>query len=153
MRHEIRHPVINDAGFNVWSQYAVRAWPTIVLVDPAGNYVGTQSGEIRAEDFIPVIEQMIADFDAQGRIDRRQLDLRPDAATEPVRPLSYPSRILPAPDGRLFIADTGHHRVLELRLDDTGSSGEIRRVFGSGEATRCDGAAEQAAFHSPHGLS
>jgi len=40
-RHDIHHPVVNDAGFQIWRQYGVNAWPTVVLIDPLGNYVGS----------------------------------------------------------------------------------------------------------------
>lgn len=154
MRHHIEHPVINDAQLQVWQHYAVRAWPTVVLVDPQGKVAGQQPGEILAEDFEPIIAQMIDEFEAQGLLDRRPLELRPEAPAEPARPLSYPSRLLVAPTGdRLFVADTGHHRVLELQLSADGLSAEVRRVFGSGQAALRDGPASEAAFNSPHGLA
>jgi DNA-binding beta-propeller fold protein YncE len=53
---------------------------------------------------------------------------------------------------RLFIADTGHHRVLETELI-AADTAAIRRVFGSGHAGFGDGTAESAAFHSPQGLA
>ena len=31
------HPVVNDANQVVWRRYGVQAWPTRVIVDPAGN--------------------------------------------------------------------------------------------------------------------
>ena len=153
MRHHIEHPVVNDAGFEVWQSYTVRAWPTVVLIDPLGNYVGSQPGEIQADDFIPIIERMIEEFDKQGTLDRRPLDPRPEAALEPVRPLSYPSKLLAADDGRLFVADTGHHRIVEARLDEGGTTAEIVRVFGNGEAALRDGPAAEASFNGPHGLA
>src|SRR3712207_7535913 len=55
--------------------------------------------------------------------------------------------------GRLFIADTGHHRVLEVRLAADSMSGAIERVWGSGTAALIDGSPQEAAFHSPHGLA
>lgn len=33
---EVHHPALDDPGLLTWSQYAVRAWPTLVLVDPEG---------------------------------------------------------------------------------------------------------------------
>ena len=36
MRYGVSHPVVNDAGMEVWRAYAVRAWPTVMFVDPAG---------------------------------------------------------------------------------------------------------------------
>ncbi len=153
-RHGIRSPVVNDADFRVWQSYAVRAWPTLVLIDPSGRIVRTQSGEIRAEDLAPVIAGMVQEFDASGQLDRRPLGgLRADALAHPDRPLSYPGKVLATHDGRLFIADTGHHRILEVRLDGEGAAGEVVRVFGSGRAALRDGPGAEAAFHSPHGMA
>src|SRR6266571_7770803 len=45
LRYEIEHPVYNDAEFKVWQSYGVRAWPTQVLIDPAGYVIGGVSGE------------------------------------------------------------------------------------------------------------
>src|SRR5687767_8958707 len=28
----IEHPVINDSDFTLWRQYAINAWPTVVLI-------------------------------------------------------------------------------------------------------------------------
>jgi hypothetical protein len=168
LRHDIHHPVINDAGFQVWKQYAVRAWPTVAIVDPAGNYAGSQAGEITAEEMAPLIAQLIDEFDDEGLINSEPLDLRAEAAFEPQRLLSFPSKLLLASDGdapvadpatveggtgRLYVADTGHHRILEIRLDESGLSGEIVRAFGSGRAGLQDGPADSAEFHGPHGLA
>ncbi len=153
MRHGIEHPVVNDAGFQIWSQYSVHAWPTVVLIDPLGKIVLSQPGEIDADTFASTIEAMIEKFDREGLLDRRPLELRSEAADEPEHPLKYPAKLLTTRDGRLFVADTGHHRVLEVQLGDHGLTGTIVRVFGSGEAGFQDGPAASATFHSPHGLA
>ena len=41
LRYEIEHPVANDANHVLWRRYGVQAWPTRVIIDPAGNLVGT----------------------------------------------------------------------------------------------------------------
>ena len=33
MRHHITHPVVNDSEMVIWRNYAVRSWPTLVLID------------------------------------------------------------------------------------------------------------------------
>src|SRR3954465_14380064 len=48
IRHDIRHPVVNDPQFVMWHAYAVRAWPTIVIIAPDGRVVGKYSGEFEA---------------------------------------------------------------------------------------------------------
>ncbi len=147
MRQGIEHPVVNDAGFKIWNAYAVRAWPTLVLIDPNGRIAGETSGEILAEDLAADINQAIRDN--EDVLNRAPLDL--SAPPEPDRPLKYPARVLPAGD-RLFLADTGHHRILEIKLDANGLGGEIVRVFGSGTEGLRDGPTESARFHHPHGL-
>lgn len=154
MRHGISHPVVNDADFAIWQHYAVRAWPTVVLVDPQGKVVGQQSGEIEAAAFAQVIDSMIVDFDQAGLLKRTPLTgLQSESAQEPPRPLDFPSKLLYAVGDRLFVADTGHHRILEVQLSEEGRSGEITRSFGSGEPGFKDGLIHEAQFHDPHGLA
>ncbi|HET9526031.1 MAG TPA: thioredoxin family protein, partial [Pyrinomonadaceae bacterium] len=56
LRYEIEHPVYNDSEYAVWQSYGVRAWPTQVLIDPAGYVIGGVSGEGNYD----VIDQAIA---------------------------------------------------------------------------------------------
>lgn len=152
MRHGIRHPVINDADFTVWKNYAVRAWPTLVLVDPAGKVVDTQSGEILAEEYAPKIQALVEKFEQAQLLKRTPPALQPETGAEPARPLNYPSKLLLNQE-RLFIADTGHHRILEVQLAADGQSGQIVRVFGRGQPGFKDGPAADAMFHDPHGMA
>jgi thiol-disulfide isomerase/thioredoxin len=55
LRYDLEHPVINDNEFVVWNTWGVRAWPTLVLIDPRGNVVGGHSGEGVYPVFKPVI--------------------------------------------------------------------------------------------------
>ncbi len=153
MRHGLDHPVVNDVNFQVWQSYTVKAWPTLVVIDPQGKIVHTQSGEILAEAFAPEIEALINEADGKGLLDRTPLDLQAERVQEPLRPLDYPAKVLLTDKGLLYIADTGHHRILEVHLSEDGFKGEIGRVFGSGQPGLQDGPAATAAFHSPHGLA
>ena len=153
MRHGLDHPVVNDVNFQVWQSYAVKAWPTLVVIDPQGKIVHTQSGEILAEEFAPQIEALISEFEGKGLLDRTPLDFRSERNQEPMRPLDYPAKVLLTDKSILYIADTGHHRILEVQLSEDGLSGEIVRVFGSGQPGLQDGPVATAAFHGPHGLA
>lgn len=154
MRHGIHHAVVNDPEHDVWRRYAVRAWPTVMLIDPAGKIVGQHAGEIDAAGIAPIIEATIADFDGRGLIDRTPVaGLRDAADDQPARQLNYPSKLIAAPGERLFVADTGHHRILEVQLSENGLSGAIVRSFGSGVAGLHDGPMATAQFHAPHGLA
>jgi DNA-binding beta-propeller fold protein YncE len=153
LRHDIRHPVVNDASFQIWQQYAVRAWPTVILIDPRGKIVNVQSGEITAEDYIPLIERIISETEQEGILDRSAFELTPEAAFESRSPLHFPSRIIFSEQGLGYISDTGNHRIVEIALDAQGLTGDIKRVFGGGGPGFEDGKDEECCFDSPHGLA
>src|SRR5690606_20606051 len=58
-----------------------------------------------------------------------------------------------AAGGRLFVADSGHHRVVIVRLDADGRGGEVEWVVGGGGAGFEDGTFDAARFRDPHGLA
>lgn len=152
-RHGMDWPVVNDADFEVWQSYAVRAWPTIALIDPNGKIVYTQAGEVMAEDLEVRIEAFIEQAEMQGRLNREPLAVLAAPPPPPMRPLRYPGKLFFSEKGLLFIADTGNHRLLEVRLDEDGLGGEVIRVFGSGRPSLVDGPADQAKFNHPQGMA
>lgn len=144
-RFGITHAVVNDADFVIWRTFGVRAWPTLVVIDPAGNVVGGRSGEGVYGVFQPVVAALIQEFANQLRDEPLPLALR---ASTTSTFLSFPSEVeVDAGRGRLYIADAGHHRVIEATLE-----GEVLRAFGSGEPGFADGTAA-AAFRDPQGLA
>ena len=58
-RYGITHPVANDAELRVWREYTVRAWPTLVLIDPAGYIVAGGSGEGHIDAFDEAIAAVV----------------------------------------------------------------------------------------------
>ena len=68
MRYGIRHPVLNDASMETWRQYAVRAWPTLMFVDPAGRVVGKVEGELGFEQGAELVRKMLEIFRAEGTL-------------------------------------------------------------------------------------
>jgi sugar lactone lactonase YvrE len=166
MRLGIDHPVVNDRFFRIWRAYAVDAWPTIVLVDPRGYYMGSQPGEITFESLDPVIGAAIRRFDSEGLIDRRPVPAHPEHLDEPARPLRYPGKVLAVNgDGggpaRLFIADTDHHRIVGTRLEEDGRAATVEWIAGAsldapkgaGTAGAEDGAFAVATFRKPQGMA
>ena len=147
LRYGIEHPVLNDRDFKVWQAYAVRAWPTLMFVDPSGKVIGRHEGESPYEALDRLIGQMIAAFEAEELIDRRPLPTRPEVM--PAGPLLFPGKVLADAEGDLLaIADSGHHRLLLA-----GRDGRVRRVIGDGQPGLVDGPAEQARFNGPQGLA
>ena len=153
LRHGIEHPVVNDPDYAIWRDYEVQAGPTLVLIGPDGDVLAAQAGEISAAELEPVLETMIAQYDLKGLLDRTPIDLEAAGPDESSSVLLYPSKVLAAPGGRVFVADTGHHRVLELALGDGCRQARIVRAFGTGEEGLADGAPGAAAFREPRGLS
>lgn len=150
IRYGIEHPVVNDSEMQVWQEYAVRAWPSFMLVDPRGKVFGTHSGERVFDLFDRVISQMIEYYDAEDGIRRGALELRPEAGRAPASVLSFPGKVLAdAEGGRLFVADTNHHRIVVASLADGG----VLDVIGSGERGLADGPASEARFAQPQGMT
>ena len=148
LRYGLEHPVINDADFAVWSIWGAQAWPTLAIVDPAGNVVGAHSGEGVYDLFKPVLDSLVAEF--EGQIDRSSLDIKLERIGLPETALSFPGKVLAdAEGGRLFIADTNHHRIIVTGLDD----GEVIEVIGSGAQGSGDGYLRTAAFNQPQGIA
>jgi len=146
-RYGITHPVVNDPQLRLWRQYGVNAWPTIAILDPRGYVVGAQAGEVPADRLAAVLRQLIREYDAQGLIDRQPRDwLQPEP--QPDSLLAFPGKVFfDSVHQRLFIADTGHHRIVV-----TDPTGHVQQMIGSGIAGFNDGTVETAAFSHPYGL-
>ena len=152
----IDHPVAQDAEFRIWREYTVRAWPTLVLIDPAGYVVASVSGEGHMAELDQVIAAVIAVFDERGELNRDPIEAIGHEPPAGLRAgveggtLRYPGAVLADPaKGRLFVADTGHHRVLVCGLD-----GAVRDVIGAGDiAGFANGSFEDAELDSPQGLA
>ncbi len=148
LRYGIEHPVINDHEMRVWQEYAARAWPTLILIDPRGKIIGSHSGEGVFEVFDPVIGQLIEHHTAEGDLVRGPLDLTRE--TEPSSLLSYPGKVMADEAGdRLFIADSNHHRVVVCSL----TTGNVLEIIGGGAAGFSDGVFGEAQFRNPQGLA
>lgn len=153
-RLDVHHPVLNDRQFRTWREYAVNAWPTLAIVSPDGYVLGMQAGEVTAEQLTPVIQRFADALRASGKLTGgAPIPYDPPELAPAPGTLRFPAKVYAAEDGRLFVADTGHHRVLEVEMDGDGAAGRIVRVFGSGKAGWMDGDASTAAFRSPHGLT
>ncbi len=143
-RHYLRHPVANDYNYDVWRQYGVSAWPTIGIIDTEGGFAGLLSGEGRREEIDVLIAQMLDD--AAFHNSRSFEPMRPVSHPEPRMSLRFPGKIL-VTDNALFVADTGHNRILECTHD-----GDVRRQIGTGNAAFIDGRFDEAGFDEPQGM-
>lgn len=146
-RYGVAHPVLDDPELVTWKQYAVRAWPTLVVIDPEGYVVAQHAGEGHAHALAQLVEELEAEHEAKGTLHRGE---GPYVPPEPVATdLRFPGKALVLPSGNLLVSDTSRHQLVELEPD-----GEtvVRRI-GSGERGLADGAAHSAGFSEPQGLA
>jgi thiol-disulfide isomerase/thioredoxin len=150
MRYDIKHPVINDGNMAIWRRYGVNSWPTQVLIDPKGRYIGNVSGEGNYQIVRDVIGTLIKYHDKKGTLDRRPIHFTLESFSRPSTPLLYPGKLLvDEPSHRLFIADSGHHRI--VIADST--TGQVMDVIGTGRPGWQDGSYDQVLFHEPQGMA
>lgn len=146
-RYEVHHPVLNDPELTTWSQYAVKAWPTLVIVDPEGYVVHVAAGEGHAEALRRVVGDLVVKHEAKGTLRRGGSPYVP--VEEQESELRFPSKAVTTAEGRVLVADTGNHSVVEFASD-----GEtVIRRFGSGERGAADGAFDRASFTEPAGIA
>ncbi|MFA5120583.1 redoxin domain-containing protein [Zavarzinia sp.] len=145
----IGHPVLHDPGLHLWRHYAVRAWPTLVLIGPDGRIVASDAGEPDAARLMAAVEAIVMAGRNAGTLLPGSLSLMP--APLPGGRFAFPGKIrrLPLPLGRAdyVLADTGHHQI--VLLDATG--GEVARI-GAGIAGPGDGPWGGARFNAPQGV-
>ena len=146
LRYGIDHPVVNDRRMRVWQEYTVRAWPTLMFVDPEGRVIGKHEGEINPEAGKRMLANMIQDFDAVGLLDHRPLRFTRETATEAL--LAFPGKVsVDAQAKRIVASDSTHNRVLVMDM-----TGKVQHVIGSGEEGQADGDFGQAQFNRPQGV-
>ena len=149
LRYEIEHPVVNDAEFQVWKQYGIRAWPTMMFIDPQGKVLGKHEGEFSLEPIDELVGEMVRHFDERGLLDRRPLLFKLEREKEWERALSFPGKVLADEDsGRIFIADSNHNRVVVSSLD-----GHVVDIVGRGDQGFADGSFDEATFSDPQGMA
>jgi hypothetical protein len=94
-----------------------------------------------------LVADMIADYDHAGILDRRPPEFI--QTQETTSTLYFPGKVIAHQSTeRLFIADSGHNRIVVSSLD-----GKLQLVVGSGNASLRDGSLEQAQFNNPQGMA
>ena len=149
LRYEIEHPVVNDAEMIIWRKFGVNSWPSLVVLDPEGQYCGYVSGEGNRELLEKVIDRLIAYHKSKGTLDETpvRFELERDKAKD--TPLRFPGKILvDEPNKRLIISDSNHNRLVICSFD-----GKLQEVIGSGAIGHNDGGYHEAQFDHPQGMT
>jgi len=69
-RYEVRHPVLDDPELTTWKAFAVRAWPTLSVVDADGYVVAQMSGEGHGHGLRALLAELVAEHEAKGTLRR-----------------------------------------------------------------------------------
>lgn len=150
LRYEIAHPVVNDAEHKIWERYGVNSWPTFLVFDTEGKLVGATSGEGNLE----ILDKVVGKLIEKGKKDKtlNEKPIRFDLVRFREKgdtPLFFPGKVLAdAASGRLFIADSTHHRILITDLN-----GKKIAIAGTGSPGLKDGPFADAKFDDPQGLA
>ncbi len=149
-RYDVRHPVLDDPDRATWDQYGIRAWPTLVLVDPAGYATAAVSGEGNARALEREISRMIEEHREAGTLDETPVAMLPPSVGGGA--LRFPGKVTGGPNGPVAISDSGHNRIVVCRVDDSGEGAEVLAVAGTGARGLTDGAFAEAKFTDPQGM-
>lgn len=141
-RSGVSAPILLDAQWDTWRRFGIESWPTLLLIDAEGverdRIVGTGGDLDRALSALCGKSSLPQDED---------LHAEAEGNAEPRLPLRFPAGLAVTAE-RLYVADSGHHRVLECTHD-----GRVLRQFGIGTADMINGGMEEAAFNRPQGLA
>jgi thiol-disulfide isomerase/thioredoxin len=146
-RYEVDHPVLDDPGLVTWNQYAVRAWPTLAVIDPEGYVVAQLSGEGHGHGLAALLDELVDEHSAKGTLRRGDSYFTPPA--EPVSALRFPAKLAVLPSGELLVGDARNHSLAVIDPEDL--STVVRRI-GSERRGRADGSSSEAEFAEPQGV-
>ncbi len=144
VRYDRRHPIVNDTEWWLMRNYGARAWPTLVVIDPAGGVLGKVSGEGHYDLLDKAVEDLLKKF--HDSLNRSPLPLALEQKRYEKSLLAAPGK-LAVSDDLVGISDTLHHRVV---ITDHG--GRILKTFGGPAPGFADGSPDAARFSDPQGL-
>ncbi|MGH7487514.1 MAG: PQQ-binding-like beta-propeller repeat protein, partial [bacterium] len=128
--------------------YAIRAWPSLVIIDRNGYVVGSHAGEFTAELLEPVLRELLST--PSPRRENAKLHFPPEVPGIEPTGVRYPGKI--AVDGeRIAISDTGNHRVLIGTLEKTNRM-RVEHVVTAIEQGTASGSIQRDLI-SPQGLA
>ncbi|MDP8225059.1 MAG: thioredoxin-like domain-containing protein [Candidatus Lernaella stagnicola] len=145
-KYGVAHPVVQDDDFTIWNEWSVRAWPTIVYVGTDGKIAKFTSGEPDFAYMKQTVDELLAAGKKNGTLGGSTAPVMKSVNAD-TGALNYPGKVLAAGD-KLFIADSGHHRILIAERD-----GRVVETIGGKDDGFVDGNFATARFFEPQGLA
>ncbi len=144
-RYQVEHPVVNDPELLTWQDYAARAWPTLVVIDPEGYIVSQNSGEGHAHALDILIQELIDEHETKETLHRGGGVYVPREQTETL--LRFPAKVIESGNA-LLVTDASRHRI--VLMDENAEL--ILEYVGSSKRGLVDGDFETAQFSEPNGI-
>lgn len=153
LRHNITSPVINDSSLRIWNSFAVKSWPTLVLISPRGSIYKTYSDKINMAKVKKDIKHLTSKYKYEINRDPLPVALERDNIVNTIlnsptkikyiSDFSYKSYNAPA----LAISNSGKNNIVISSL-----KGDIILKIGSNREGFEDGTFDSASFNYPQGL-
>ena len=141
-KYAIDFPVVTDHDYMISRAYGANTWPSYALINPIGRFVGIRNGAVPLDFLSDLIGLTLDRYAAEGVIDDKPLPIV-KTPHDSKGTMLFPEALL-AHRGRLYIADTGHHRILITDLN-----GKILDQVGSGRFGWQDGSFQTATMTYP----
>jgi thiol-disulfide isomerase/thioredoxin len=145
VRYQHSEPVVNVPDYRMMRAYGVRAWPTLVVLDPLGGYVGGVAGEGNEKRLGRAIDKLLAMY--PDAIDETPIVLTLVGSAKGEGRFAAPDKIAVA-ENRIAISDSLFNRVLVATREC-----KILCAIGGKDAGSKDGTLADARFHAPRGLA
>ena len=154
VKYDISHPVVNDSKFNIWNNFKVKSWPTLILIGPNGQIKGTYVGEGTSQQIREDVTKLVKKY--RYSLNRDPLPIVPEKNKIVGHVLSFPSKLEYVKDFEskgiaktpaILISNSGKNTIIVSSL-----SGDILLEIGSGKKGLTDGTIGSASFNNPHGL-
>lgn len=110
-RMRIRHPVLVDEEMRTWHAFAVRSWPTLVVVRPDGTIAAVAPGEPDEASLHALITSELDRARARGHLAREPRSLH-SAHPQTAAGFRFPAKVARSQAGLVAVSDTGNARVI-----------------------------------------
>lgn len=153
-RHDIHHPVLNDPNMATWASYGVRAWPTLVLIDPEGRIAATYSGEGHAHALDALLAELADVYEQRGSLVRgKDVYVAPEPTSnvfkQPGKVELIPTELQNFFNGaELLVSNSGGHSLIGVTIAKPNEP--VFRI-GAGQRGFADGSFGEAQFAEPYG--
>jgi thiol-disulfide isomerase/thioredoxin len=110
-RNHVNHPVVVDENMQIWKSYAIRSWPSFVLIDSNGDIFFTASGEGKYELLREQVLKLLENTSLP------EIKLSQWETIEDKINLRYPIKTVATEieEGRnYFISDSYNNRIVQL---------------------------------------